>query len=147
MSETQNYGGTFTKLVSSYAWDTAIDFIQKVDSDNEHSDYATISPEGNYSDIEFDYVDLKETDRNSKKEMNENILVPTGQTTAVSNIYDMGGNLLEYTTERYSDNNVPYVTRGGCYDYHSEHIPAGYRSLNVGGAYNITGFRVTLYVK
>ena len=42
MSTRQSYSTVKTKLISSYAWDTAIDFIQKTNSDNEHSDYATI---------------------------------------------------------------------------------------------------------
>lgn len=41
MSTRQSYSTVKTKLISSYAWDTAIDFIQKNNSDNEHSDYAT----------------------------------------------------------------------------------------------------------
>ena len=72
MATVQEYTTAATKLVSSYAWDTALDFIQKANSDNEHSDYATRSPEGNYSNTNYG-----------------NDLIRTGQTTAVSNIYDM----------------------------------------------------------
>ena len=54
MDTAQSYTTATTKLVSSYAWDTAIDFLQKANSDNEHSDYATNSSEGNYYDTEFD---------------------------------------------------------------------------------------------
>ena len=123
MAGEQNYGNAFTKLVSSYAWDTALDFLQKANSGNEHSDYATSSPEGNYGDS----------------------LIRTGQTTAVSNIYDMGGNLYEYTTESSSNENYLYVTRGGYYYGEYDNTPAGCRYYNDGVALSFQGFRVTLY--
>ena len=127
MATVQEYTTATTKLVSSYAWDTALDFIQKANSDNEHSDYATSSPEGNYSNTDYG-----------------NDLIRTGQTTAVSNIYDMGGNLWEYTTESYSEF-YPYVTRGGNYSIFYDDGPAGYRHYNDGLAYSTYGFRPTLY--
>ena len=42
-----------TKLVSSYAWDTTIAFMQKV-----NSDYGSSSEEGNYIDTKFSYTDI-----------------------------------------------------------------------------------------
>ena len=75
-----------TKLVSSYAWDTTIAFLQKV-----NSDYGSSSEEGNYIDTKFSYTDI--TGASKTKEKNSNVLVPTGQTTPVCNIYDMGGNV------------------------------------------------------
>ena len=130
MKAVQGYETATTKLVSSYAWDTAIDFIQKANSDNEHSDYATSSPEGNYSDTDYG-----------------NGLIRTGQTKAISNIYDMGGSLCEYTTEKFSSENYPYVIRGGSYFDSYNVYPAGYRS-NFDGTANINfGFRVTLYLQ
>ena len=42
-----------TKLVSSYAWDTTIAFLQKV-----NSDYGNSSEEGNYNDTAFSYTDI-----------------------------------------------------------------------------------------
>ena len=128
MDTVQRYSTATTKLVSSYAWDTALDFIQKANSDNEHSGYATSSPEGNYSDTNYGHG-----------------LIRTGQTTAVSNIYDMGGNLCEYTTESYPDVRYPYVYRAGPYNNFSDFYPAGYRNSLDDGAYSWTGFRPTLY--
>ena len=128
ISTVQEYTTATTKLVSSYAWDTALDFIQKANSDNEHSDYATSSPEGNYSNTDYG-----------------NGLSRTGQTTPVSNIYDMGGNLWEYTTESRSDESSLYVTRGGSsYNYYDS-CPAGYRDFGSGTHYSVNGFRTTLY--
>ena len=139
MDTIQKYTTATTKLVSSYAWDTAINFIQI-----KNSDYGINSPEGNYYNTKFDYTDIKGTEQT--KNINSDVLVPTGQTTAVSNIYDMGGNLLEYTTESYSDGGNPYVLRGGFYYYPNGSIySAGYRGYNNGNIYAAHGFRVTLY--
>ena len=143
MDEAQQYATATTKLVSSYAWDTAIDFIQKAKS--AQSTYGKSSPQGNYYDRGFDYANLGETEKNSYKNENSSTLVPTGQTTAVSNIYDMGGNLYEYTTESYSYEGNPCVSRGGYYGNSYDRNPAGYRGSDIGNARSNFGFRVTLY--
>ena len=145
MDEAQQYATATTKLVSSYAWDTAISYIQI-----KNSNYGTNSPEGNYRNTTFTYTDI--TGASQTKNNNSSTLVPIGQTTAVSNIYDMGGNLYEYTTESSSYENYPYVLRGGSYyDYYGVG-PAGYRSVDygyadsyLGSAFIDGGFRVTLY--
>ena len=127
-----------TKLVSSYAWDTTISFLQKV-----NSDYGNRSEEGNYNDTTFPYTDIK----GAKQTKNSTVLVPTGQTTPVCNIYDMGGNVFQWTTESFSDPIFPYVFRGGCYYYGFAAFPAGTRIKDSGkGAYATIGFRLTLFM-
>ena len=138
MDDVQEYATATTKLVSSYAWDTAISYIQI-----KNSDYGTNSPEGNYYNTTFTYTDIEEASQT--KNNNSPTLVPTGQTTAVSNIYDMGGNLYEYTTESYSNKYSPYVYRGGSCAINYDSYPAGYRTNGVGGDSSGDGFRVTLY--
>ena len=139
MDDVQEYATATTKLVSSYAWDTAINFIQV-----KNSDYGTNSPEGNYyKSNSFTYVDI--TGASQTKNNNSSTLIPTGQTTAVSNIYDMGGNLWEYTTERCSYGSRPYVCRGGSYDGDSDNGPAGVRVYSNGGVYSDNGCRIALY--
>jgi formylglycine-generating enzyme required for sulfatase activity/Tfp pilus assembly protein PilE len=128
-----------TKLVSSYAWDTTIEFIQKV-----NSDYGNSSEEGNYKDTTFSYTDI--TGASKTKEYGSGALVPTGQTTAVCNIYDMGGNVWEWTTESYSNTDSPYAKRGGYYYDNFAFYPAGGRlndSDHAGASY---GFRLTLFM-
>ena len=95
-----------TKLVSSYAWDTTIEFIQKV-----NSNYGNSSEEGNYYNTTFPYTAI--TGAKGTKANDYSMLVPTGQTTPVCNIYDMGGNVWEWTTESYSGTLGPYTKRGG----------------------------------
>ena len=112
-----------TKLTSSYAWDTTIEFLQKV-----NSDYGSSSEEGNYYDTTFSYKDINEA--NQTKASKSQVLVPTGQTTPVCNIYDMGGNVDEWTTETYSKKNYTCTPRGGPYFHIGGYkkVPSGVRS-------------------
>lgn len=123
-STKQKYTSVKSKLVSSYAWDTAIAFIQKT-----NSDYGSSSEEGNYNDSPtFTYTGIADTEKNKQTKANgTSTLIPTGQTTAVNNIYDMGGNVWEWTTESYSGTNYPYTYRGGFYFSNFADLPAGYR--------------------
>ena len=128
-----------TKLVSSYAWDTTIAFIQKV-----NSDYGSRSEEGNYSDTTFTYTDI--TGASQTKSSSSSVLIPTGQTTPVCNIYDMGGNVWEWTTESYSNTFRSYAQRGGCYGISFADYPAGYRTSISDSAGVFDGFRLTLFM-
>ena len=136
----QNYNTSLkTKLVSSYAWDTAIAFMQK-----SVSDYGTSSPQGNYSNTTFTYTDI--TGASQTKSSSSSVLIPTGQTTPVCNIYDMGGNVWEWTTESSSDTDRPYTFRGGFCSSSYAGIPAGDRSITSERASNGLGFRLTLFI-
>ena len=128
-----------TKLVSSYAWDTTIAFLQKV-----NSDYGSSSEEGNYNDTTFSYTDI--TGATKTKAEGSRVLVPTGQTTPVCNIYDMGGNVWEWTTESYSNTNSPSALRGGGCNHNFANSPAGIRSHSSGTANADLGFRLTLFM-
>ena len=136
----QNYSSNIkNKLVSSYAWDTTIAFIQKV-----NSDYGSSSEEGNYSNTTFSYTDI--TGASQTKAKSSSVLVPTGQTTPVCNIYDMGGNVWEWTTESFLGTSTPCVLRGGSYDYGFANSPAGNRNCHTGTANVGRGFRLTLFM-
>ena len=128
-----------TKLVSSYAWDTTIAFLQKV-----NSDYGSSSEEGNYYDTTFSYTDI--TGATKTKASDSEVLVPTGQTTPVCNIYDMGGNVWEWTTESFSDTDTPCAFRGGRYSGDFASGPAGYRVGISDNADDGIGFRLTLFM-
>ena len=141
-STKQGYTSVKSKLVSSYAWDTAIAFIQKTNSDYGRRS----SEEGNYYDSPtFNYTGIADTEKNKQTKANgTGTLIPTGQTTAVNNIYDMGGNVYEWTTESCSDTNYPYVFRGGSYRQYSN--PAGGRVVSNNSSDGDLGFRLTLFL-
>ena len=139
----QGYTSVKSKLISSYAWDTAIAFIQKT-----NSDYGNSSEEGNYNDSPtFTYTGIADTEKNKQTKANgTSTLIPTGQTTAVNNIYDMGGNVWEWTTESYSYTDYLYSIRGGYYNNHFASDPAGSRVSSSVNAYDFIGFRATLFL-
>ena len=69
MDTVRGYTGT-TKMVSSYAWDTAINFIQI-----KTADYGINSPQGNYKDITFSYANIGETEKTQTKTESINNLI------------------------------------------------------------------------
>ena len=131
--------GATTYLCSSYSWDTAINFIQNTTGKN----YATsiIGFNGNWKGQE-----VKDSSGKVIKPVNTAQRLNTGLTTALCNIYDMGGNVGEFTTELNPGTSETVVLRGGNRDPIG--IPAGYRGDNDSGSANsYYGFRATLFLK
>ena len=117
--------GVESDLINSYAWDTAIVFIQSMQAEN--SNYA------------------------NKKDGN-GTLKNTGETgDEVCNIFDMAANLRECTTE-YSTCIMarlpwPCSSRGGYYHSSSTNFTASRIYDTAVEDYADIGFRVTLYIK
>ena len=109
--------GATTYLCSSYSWDTAINFIQNTTGKN----YATsiIGFNGNWKSQE-----VKDSSGKVIKPVNTAQRLNTGLTTALCNIYDMGGNVGEFTTELNPGTSETVVLRGGRYNNLD---PAGHR--------------------
>ena len=119
--------GVESDLVNSYAWDTAIVFIQSMNEAN--SNYAN----------------------SGRDETGNTSLMNTGETgDKVCNIFDMAANVGEWTTE-YSTSTVsssafPCTYRGGNYLYsynYTANRNYGYATLSG----NNVGVRVALYIK
>ena len=131
--------GATTYLCSSYSWDTAINFIQNTTGKN----YATsiIGFNGNWKSQE-----VKDSSGKVIKPVNTAQRLNTGLTTALCNIYDMGGNVGEFTTELNPGTSETVVLRGG--NHNLDDRPAGYRwDGNSGSAISFSGFRATLFLK
>ena len=83
-----------------------------------------------------------------KKELNTSILLSTGasETFSKQGIYDIAGNVSEWTLEYTSNSNGPCANRGGFYSNNGDNYPAAYRDgSNTTGYYSIIGFRVSLF--
>ena len=131
--------GATTYLCSSYSWDTAINFIQNTTGKN----YATsiIGFNGNWKSQE-----VKDSSGKVIKPVNTAQRLNTGLTTALCNIYDMGGNVGEFTTELNPGTSETVVLRGG--DFNNIYGPAGHRwDHGSGYAGSSSGFRATLFLK
>ena len=124
-------------LCSSYAWDTAVNFIQ---NNSTAKNYATSIEgfNGNWNSQE-----VKDPSGNVIKPAGTSQQLNTGLTTQFCNIFDMGGNEAEFTTELNPGTSETVVLRGGAYSYYDG--PAGYRWDYRSGAND--GFRATLFLK
>ena len=130
-TDKEQYGVT-SQLISSYAWDTALNFICQ---NSEHGYKLATTIERNYGNIG--------TGTNGK--------TLTGGTPedCYSNIYDLLGNCQEWTTEysSYTSGGFdrPGVNRGGNYNSLSNY--AAVRSNVIATyAYTNLSFRISLYV-
>ena len=131
--------GATTYLCSSYAWDTAINFIQN----NGFPNYANVREDG-YNENWVD-KNVKDSKGNIIKAANKAERLPTGKTTPKCNIYDMGGNVVEFTTEVMPSTSEPVVLHGG---YYGDFGPAGQRyDTYTSNAYSYFGLRATLFLK
>ena len=76
------------------------------------------------------------------------VLLTTGADSRNSkmNIYDLAGNVFEWTLEYTSDSSSPCAERGGYYNRTGSVSPASYRDYDrTTSSYNILGLRVSLY--
>ena len=83
-----------------------------------------------------------------KKESNSNILLTTGadDSFSVQNIYDIAGNVWEWTLEKTSDTSSYCARRGGSYNNIGSAVPATFRGRdNMTYAHYSIGFRVALW--
>ena len=90
-------------LMNSYAWDTAIVFLQKFDN---RANKASLKP---YS--------IQTGLNGSLASQGTNNLSDASKQDVICNVYDMAGNCIEWTTETFSSSNVPCTRRGGSYNY------------------------------
>ena len=119
-------------LINSYAWDTAIVFIQKCGTESNSSTYS-------YT------VGQSLTSTSAPQTTGTNILKATSKVDKQCNIFDMAGNCFEWTTETYSSSNNPCGSRGGLY------LSRGFYTSSRGSdstsyAYSYGSFRPLLYL-
>jgi hypothetical protein len=116
-------------LVNSYAWDTAIIFIQTYSTETDASSYASENKSTSFAN----------TGINNDK---------------YCNIWDMSGNAYEWTTEYSTRSSLIYfyscVYRGGC--YYAPNDEAGDYASNRNSAFttgslSFCGLRLLIYVK
>ena len=119
-------------LINSYAWDTAIVFIQEFSGDTDYSRQAgrnTARAVQKCGESILDY-NLDEGDEAQDKRCN---------------IFDMAGNTREWSTETNSDTNSPCVSRGGYYNLTGIYTSSRYSNLTT-ISNRINSARPTLYL-
>ena len=116
-----------SELISSYAWDTALNFMCQT---NNIGYTLSITSDRNYGNL------APGSKQNTSQYLADNY----------SKIHDLIGNCYEWTTEYSNGGMGPCVTRGGSYITNGTH--AAFRSSdNVSTAVDTIAFRVQLYLK
>ena len=118
-------------LMNSYAWDTAIVFLQKFDN---RANKASLKP---YS---------RQTSLNgSLASQGTNNLSDASKQDVICNVYDMASNCYEWTTETSSGSTLPCASRGGNYNNSRYYTSSrGYYSTSYSSGY--ISFRSLLYM-
>ena len=141
-----------TSMIWGSLWDETLQWL--VDSEAKIStgeiiDYTLINNStnwGNYSNATFEYRNT--SGGTSTKNEGSNTRIPTGSAeyTKANNIYDLAGNVRDWTLEAYSTHYR--VSRGGYYGISGSGSPASYRDYTypTNNLYNL-GCRATLYIK
>ena len=127
-----------TGLLTGKAWDTTCHWIEdSLENINESATLKNSEYYGNYSDskmpADVDGYGIKQVAGFSDKWM-------------IKNIYDLAGNVYEWTCEAYSSY---FNYRGGSYYNGGSDFPVSYR-VSYGRAYSASvyiGFRLRLYIK
>lgn len=133
-------------LLTGKSWDTACHFIEDyITTLNTNSSLLDSTYYGNFKNSQFTYTDL--SGKESTKVSGQYSKIPTGSTeyTKTKNIYDLAGNVYEYTSEIYSEN---CIVRGSSYEFLGDNIGVVFRGgLNKSDPKDHVGFRVRLYIK
>ena len=141
-----------TSMIWGSLWDETLQWL--VDSEakistGETIDYTLISNStnwGNYSNATFEYTTT--SGGTSTKNTGSGTRIPTGSAdyTKANNIYDMAGNVYDWTLEA----NFTYsrVYRGGYYYYDGSSDPVrNHYNDYPSGSYSNVGCRASLYIK
>ena len=118
-------------LMNSYAWDTAITFIQKCTDKTNYANQLSLNK--------------------SLSQTGTNTLTETNKIDKQCNVYDMASNIYEWTTETYSNFSYPCVFRGGLYyfgdtSYYSDYCTSVRGNRTTSDSDNNGGFRPLLYL-
>ena len=155
-----NSGTKTSSLMFGVQWDLVLAFMYNKGNIADSTLTSNSTAIGNYSDNLWTIKNAKAQYSTNygrtftacpnpfKKESSSDILLTTGADSSfsVQNIYDIAGNVWEWTLEKTSDTDNPCAFRGGFYSRTGSDIPAAYRSYNsTDYSYVSIGFRVSLF--
>ena len=145
-------------MITGSLWDETLDWLVSSETTNSEGTVLTYqlvgsnsTTFGNYYNATFNYIakDAEMPTATETKETSKSVIIPTGSAeyTKTNNIYDMAGNVWEWTTEADSTNIRVY--RGGVYSSYGNNgsFPMANRNIYYpSGSYsNVRVPRGTLY--
>ena len=131
-----------TSLMFGVQWDLICKFIEESGEKTQYDIKTNSKNWGNYKDSSFVY---KYGNDEYNKESGNAIICKTGSSNNNSslNIYDLAGNMIEYTLQRY---NSYIILRGGGYSSNGEDRPMlSFEWMGIDSKYSSCGFRVCLF--
>lgn len=145
-----------TMMITGSLWDETLDWLVSSGATNSEGTALTYqlvgsnsTTFGNYYNATFNYIakDAEMPTATETKETSKSVLIPTGSAeyTKTNNIYDMAGNVWEWTTEANSTNYRVY--RGGNYGSYGTNNPMANRYSDFPNGYysNVRLSSSTLY--
>lgn len=147
-------------LLFGIQWDLTMKYLEERSVKTQDQIKTKSSTWGNYENANFDITNSQnvkvleegqawtELNQNYTKENTNSVLLSTGATkrNSILNIYDLAGNVWEWTLEASNDTSKPSTVRGGsCYN-DGETYPASYRYNDiVTDSDYALGFRIAIY--
>ena len=138
-----NNNNITTMMITGSLWDETLDWI--VSSGATNSEGTTLTYQlvgsnsttfGNYYNATFNYIakDAEMPTATETKAISTSTRIPAGSAeyTKTNNIYDMAGNVWEWTTEAIST--LSRVCRGGYYNNDGNNGPVAYRNVSYPGS-------------
>lgn len=134
-----NNNNITTMMITGSLWDETLDWLVSSETTNSEGTVLTYqlvgsnsTTFGNYYNATFNYIakDAEMPTATETKAIITKTRIPAGSAeyTKTNNIYDMAGNVWEWTTEAYST--YYRVCRGGFYEYDGDGCPLAYRDYN-----------------
>ena len=146
------------RLLTGAAWDRTLGWIYETTRKNITEIAGDSGSWGNYYYVEFEISKGKYSENNGssytavsgtyKKAKEKSVLLTTGATTrnAVNNIFDLAGNVAEWTGEVYSSTKPTARGVSSGSDISSD-APAGRGLMDPFDCYSDVGFRTALYIR
>ncbi len=142
-----NNDNIVTGIIWGCQWDRTLMWLIESGNKTKEEICKDSTSWGNYKDATFEYIDNNGS--SIIKNTGDETKIPTGSTeyTKANNIYDLAGNVCEWTMEASGNNNRE--DRGNRYVNNGSNITVSYRTVayNPSMAFIYKGCRVSLYIK
>ena len=145
-------------LVTGTMWDVTLNYFKSQDNTldltktiwGNYNDATLTECKGRYITVNSSNGSTSDIAQNTDGARHYGIMTTaSSEDTKKCNIYDMAGNLWEWTEEiAYDLSNNYYMLRGGSFEYKYASCPACYRNYgSISGTHTSSGFRPVLFIK